>query len=260
MEFLWFLVALLAAAAGAVSGFGGGFIIKPVMDAAGVYDARTVSVLSSVTVLAMAAATTVRYRLAKVPYGRHVLFLSAGAAAGGYLGNLAFSAFSRVFCDPLVKSVQAGLLILLLAAVLFQDRFRRFEIKRPLPVVSAGAALGLVSSFLGIGGGPFNVVVLCVLFSVGMRDAAVYSIFIILCSQAVSVASKAAGGEVSAAHLHVLLFMVPAAVAGGLLGAALNRRMSETAAKRLFDVTVALMLALNAWIMISQITRFVRPK
>jgi len=43
--------------------------------------------------------------------------------------------------------------------------------------------LGMFSAFLGIGGGPINVAVLCILFGFDLRNSARISVFIILFSQ-----------------------------------------------------------------------------
>ena len=48
-------VSLLASAAGAVCGIGGGVLIKPVLDAFGVLDVASISFLSGLTVLSMSA-------------------------------------------------------------------------------------------------------------------------------------------------------------------------------------------------------------
>ena len=53
-NFIYFLVALFATSLGSISGMGGGVIIKPFLDAFGQFDAATIGVLSSVTVLTMA--------------------------------------------------------------------------------------------------------------------------------------------------------------------------------------------------------------
>jgi hypothetical protein len=252
MEFILLTLSLFATTIGAMTGFGGGFIIKPLLDAAAIYDTSTISVLSSVTVLTMAVTTTIRYKANHVQYGKNVLYLSAGSAAGGYFGKLLFSLLVRLSPDTTMKIIQAAVLICLLIVILFQNRYKRFLVVNPLLILLAGAALGVISSFLGIGGGPFNVVILCILFSINVKDAAVYSIFIILCSQAVSVGAKLAGGEIIASHLYSLAFMVPAAIAGGFLGAHIACRLSEQSVKRLYFGTVIMMLAINIWIVIRE--------
>ena len=49
MNIIYFLVGIIATTIGAISGIGGGVIIKPVLDTLGNYDISTISILSSFT-------------------------------------------------------------------------------------------------------------------------------------------------------------------------------------------------------------------
>ncbi|MCH1969832.1 hypothetical protein [Romboutsia hominis] len=53
MNIIYFLVGIIATTIGAISGIGGGVIIKPVLDTLGNYDISTISILSSFTVFSM---------------------------------------------------------------------------------------------------------------------------------------------------------------------------------------------------------------
>lgn len=235
---------------GAITGFGGGFIMKPLLDVMGVYSASTISVLSSVTVLAMSMVSTIRYRSAHRCYTKRTLLLSIGAAAGGYIGGQLFLLCKRWCEDNTLKLLQAAILICLLFAMFFQKRYPRFQIDNSWLPPIVGLALGVLSSFLGIGGGPFNVVVFSVLFSCTMKEATVHSLFTILCSQAVAVLNKIIQAEITFDHLLLLAFMVPAAIAGALLGPFINRKMSEKNIEHLYVVTTGLMLLINVGVLI----------
>jgi len=50
---LYFLVSLIATTVGSITGMGGGVIIKPILDFIGTYNAQTIGVISSITVLTM---------------------------------------------------------------------------------------------------------------------------------------------------------------------------------------------------------------
>lgn len=63
------------------------------------------------------------------------------------------------------------------------------QIQGPIPCVTIGVALGIMSSFLGIGGGPINLVVLYYFFSMSTKTAAQNSLYIILVSQITSIAT-----------------------------------------------------------------------
>ena len=54
MSLILFSVSLISSLIGAISGIGGGVIIKPVLDSLGVMSISTINFLSGCTVLAMA--------------------------------------------------------------------------------------------------------------------------------------------------------------------------------------------------------------
>ncbi|WP_407537142.1 hypothetical protein [Cetobacterium somerae] len=60
MEILYFVVCLGASILGAISGIGGGVIIKPILDALGTMQVSTISFLSGCTVLGMTTMTLYR--------------------------------------------------------------------------------------------------------------------------------------------------------------------------------------------------------
>ena len=57
------------------------------------------------------------------------------------------------------------------------------QVKNSLVCVAVGLTLGIMSSFLGIGGGPINLVVLYFFFSMETKVAAQNSLYIILIFQ-----------------------------------------------------------------------------
>ena len=56
MSAVLFVICLIASTTGAIAGFGGGVIIKPVLDLFGLLPVATVSFLSGCTVLSMSCA------------------------------------------------------------------------------------------------------------------------------------------------------------------------------------------------------------
>ncbi|MCD8352587.1 MAG: hypothetical protein LUC93_18445, partial [Planctomycetaceae bacterium] len=59
-ELLYLAIALCSTTAGALTGMGGGVIIKPVIDLVGHYDAASINALSSLTVLIMSVVSVAR--------------------------------------------------------------------------------------------------------------------------------------------------------------------------------------------------------
>lgn len=249
---IFFLIALISSIIGAISGIGGGVIIKPVMDALTPYDAATISFISSCCVLSMAMISVVRHAMKKTPFHKKtILLLGSGAIIGGILGNQLLTAACLVISNAAIKAIQSVCLILLLAFALIYMNFlqKKYHLAITSRVLSAliGLGLGMVSTFLGIGGGPFNIAFLCFFFGISLKEATIDSIAIIMLSQisqlTVSVASQDVGGY----HLAPLFSMIPAAVAGSLIGTFINRKIRERHLIWLYNITFFAIIVLNLY-------------
>lgn len=180
---IYFIIALFATTLGTLAGLGGGVIIKPVLDALGDYNVFVIGVLSSATVFSMALVSTTRRIIDGLRFDNILVALAIGAVLGGLIGKQVLE-LSLVYITPdKLTSIQAVLIILLLQFALFKNKLPRWRITSTSFVLFAGLVLGALSAFLGIGGGPVNVAMLCMLFSIDIKEAAAGSIFIILFSQ-----------------------------------------------------------------------------
>ena len=178
-----FVVCFCACIAGAICGIGGGVIIKPVLDAAGTMDLVSINFLSGCTVLSMTAYSVGRSKLTgssrldlrvSVP-------LAVGAAVGGVLGKLLFQVLRARSANPgRVGAVQAGCLLFLTVVTLLytlkKSKIHTYRMEKWGVCLLIGFLLGMLSSFLGIGGGPVNLVVLFYFFSMDTKTAAENSI------------------------------------------------------------------------------------
>ena len=193
MVVLFFVVSFLASIAGAICGIGGGVIIKPVLDLFGLASVSTISFLSGCTVLAMSCYSVGKNILA---HENRVDFaigtpLAIGAAIGGVVGKQMFSNIKAMFENGnTVGSVQAICLALITLGTfiytLKKAKIKTLQITNKAVCVLVGLVLGIMSSFLGIGGGPINLVVLFYLFSMETKTAAQNSLYVILFSQITS--------------------------------------------------------------------------
>ena len=245
-----FVVAFLASLLGPLCGIGGGVIIKPVVDAMGIMPVATVSFLSSVSVLTMSLATLAQNAATGTSTvdARAMLPLATGSAAGGVVGKIAFNWLGRsVFTDSeLVGAVQAAILIALTACVfaytLRRDRVRALDVRGNATKAAIGFVAGALWSFLGIGGGPFNLAILTFFFAMGTKPAAQASLFIIAFSQTASlVYSLVRGGLPEFAPL-ALAGMCAAAVAGSVFGRKIARRVSSQVIDRTYLFALALIM------------------
>lgn len=251
---LFLLVCFLASVVGAICGIGGGVIIKPVLDAFGVMDAAQISFLSGCTVLSM---TTYSVLKSKVRGESNIqkktgFPLALGAAFGGVAGKLLFSYVKSVSPDiDKVGQIQAICLLIVtlgtLLYTLFKAKIRTMRIEKAAVCLIIGLTLGVLSAFLGIGGGPINLVVLFFFFSMPTKTAAENSLYIIFFSQLASLILSLINGEAFRAELPILLLMIVGGIGGGIVGRALNKKIKETTVDKLFIGLMAVIIAINIY-------------
>ena len=251
MAILFLIVSFLASTAGAICGIGGGVVIKPVLDLAQMGDASTINFLSGCTVLSMSlysVAKSLRSNDSKVDMSTGTP-LALGAAVGGIIGKELFSSVKAFFGgSSMVGGVQAVVLgIVTIATLLYtlnKASIATRNISGSLACVVIGLLLGIMSSFLGIGGGPMNLVVLGYCFSMDSKTAAGNSLYIILFSQAASLLTTVITGGVPRFQLMVLLMMITGGICGGIVGRKLNKRMDNRAVDKLFVALLVLIVAI----------------
>lgn len=245
---VYFLIVLAATVIGSVTGMGGGVIIKPLLDLLGDFNAAGISVFSTVTVLVMAVVSLLRQRKnPERPDNRTAIPLALGAAAGGILGALLLGRLIRNLDSTRVTVVQNVILGLLIIFVfVYMNRKKRFSthLTGAVPAALAGLFMGLAASFLSIGGGPINVALIVMLFGFSTKSAALYSLFTILFSQLAKLVMLAVTGKLIIPDTGVLAAMLVAAVAGGLIGSVIHKRVSEKGANTLFSAAQILVFGL----------------
>ena len=250
---IYFLVVVLASTIGAISGIGGGVIIKPVMDSLGTMGVAAISFLSGCTVLTMCSVSLLRKigKEARITW-RSSAFLALGAAVGGIAGKSLFqyvkAAFSR---EQDVGIVQAVLLLAINVGVLLylvnKSRIRPLQISSRAGSALIGLGLGILSSFLGIGGGPINIAVLYYFYAMSPKETALNSLFIIFCSQAASLLTSLATRSVPSFPADALAVMCAGGVAGSLLGTRISFRLTDHAVERFFVVVLILLIGINVY-------------
>ena len=254
---IFLLVSLLASTAGAICGIGGGVIIKPVLDLLHLETVTAISFLSGCTVLSMSCYSVGKSLLAKE---RSVSLktgtpLAIGAAAGGLVGNQLFAAVRELSGSPdTVGAVQAACLAVVTAGTLLytvnKARIPTRRVQNFAVCVVIGLALGAMSSFLGIGGGPINLVVLYYFFSMDTKTAAANSLYIILFSQICNLLTTLCTGAVPLFRWPVLALMAAGGIGGGIIGRKLNRQMANQSVERLFIGLIGVIICIslfNTW-------------
>ena len=240
MDILFFVVAFLSSIVGAICGIGGGVVIKPVLDMLQMGAPATINFLSGCTVLSMSmysVSKALRAGDSKVEMSTGTP-LAIGAALGGVVGKEMFSAVKNFFGgSSMVGGVQAVALgIITLGTLLYtvnKAKIRTHKTSNKAVCVVIGLLLGIMSSFLGIGGGPINLVVLGFCFSMDTKTAAANSLYIILFSQMASLVATLISG-LPEFRMLALVLMVAGGIGGGIVGRSLNKKMDNRAVDKLF--------------------------
>lgn len=246
---------LLASTVGAVCGVGGGVLIKPVLDGLGIMTVSEASFLSGCTVLCMSAYAVLRaVRQGESPFReRTVPSLGLGAAFGGIGGRMVFDSLDKNL--QTAKLVQSALLFLLLLGslvyTLWEHRIHTHHVKSAVTSALAGLFLGFFSAFLGIGGGPFNLIVLSFLFSMDTKTAARNSLCIILFSQAGALLYALLMQRVPPVPPLLLFVAVFGGLLGGIFGRRINQKLSSVSIKKLFLALTVGILCICVYNMLS---------
>ncbi len=249
---LYFLIAMLASLLGAMCGLGGGVIVKPALDAFTSLSPDVISVLSAFCVLTIAVTSVIKYALSHAAFSvKRCLLLGAGSVAGGFVGtNLLNLIMTNSQSDRVVFVQSAVLFVLLLASVVYMTFFKErvsFSLKNPMIVLLCGLGLGLSSAFLSVGGGPINVALFALLFSLSMKEAAVSSLAVILFSQVTKLTTLTLSGSLANMNLTPLLILLPTAFVGAVLGTVLNRRLPEKAVLTVYNIAVLGIMAITLY-------------
>lgn len=253
MVILLFLIALIASIAGSISGVGGGVIIKPVLDATGLMTVSAISFYSGSTVLSMTIVNLIKSFKGdtKVDWKRSG-FLAAGSVLGGLLGNKIFNVVSDLFNqDNIVGLIQSLILFAITLGVLIftinKSKLAFKNIQSSFVCIVIGLLLGMISSFLGIGGGPINIAAISYLLGMSSKVTALNSLFVVFCSQASSIGSTIINGEIPQIEPFILIFMIIGGVGGGLIGSKLSKKFNDKQVDKFFTALLIVLCIINIY-------------
>lgn len=237
----FFAVSLLASVIGAICGIGGGIIIKPVLDMLSLESVAAVNFLSGCTVLSMSSYSVGKSLLKKeksvnLSTGTP---LAVGAVLGGILGKELFTFVKESVSAPeTLGTIQAIALGIITVGTLIytvnKNKIHTHNVRNKPMCVIIGLSLGVMSSFLGIGGGPINLVVLFFFFSMETKTAAANSLYIIFFSQLANLITYFVTDSVPEFNPVALVLMICGGIGGGIIGRALNKKINSSAVDKLF--------------------------
>ncbi len=242
MYILYFLIAIGATTIGAMTGVGGGVIIKPILDILGHFDSLTISTLSAITVLSMAISAFTRQLITHSKIDTSVVIpLALGSILGGSVGQKTLSYISSTMenlnhITVVQNAFLAMLIIIILLYTINRAKIKSHHLHGMWISAFVGMGLGMISSFLAIGGGPINVVAFVYLFSYNLKKATQSSIITILFAQIANVFSIGSLHGFTEQDLSMLPVMIVGAISGGLIGSKLVRSLSEKGVTRAFNI------------------------
>ncbi len=254
MNIVCFFIALIASILGSICGVGGGVIIKPALDLFGIANISTISFLTSCTVLAMTGYTVskgffVNDRSIDI---KGVSPLAIGAAAGGVIGKYLFETIKDAlpFAEQ-VGAIQAVFLgVVALGTMLYTINKKNIKTKHlqgTVLIMVVGVALGIMSAFLGIGGGPIDLVVLLFFFSMDIKKAAVNSLYIIFFSQLFSIIYTIASRNVPEVEWITLILMIAGGIGGGMIGRCINKKIETKTVDKLFILVLTVIVLISIY-------------
>ena len=250
MYVVYFLVFLFSCLLGAIVGLGGGVIIRPVLDAIGYHNVMNIAFFTSSAIIIMSVVSTSQKKAkggANIQISTAVL-ISLGALVGGALGDLLLQFLIGLFrYESTMQMIQAITNIIVLTSAIYftsSERFR-FELKAKWLYPVLGLLLGAVAMLLGIAGGPVNVPVFMVLFSMSAKNAAAYSIVVIFFAHLLRLVNMGITPGFASFDLSFLLATLPAAAIGGAAGAMISRKMTDKSVTKAFNITMVGLVGLN---------------
>jgi len=239
---LFFITSLAASIAGAVGGVGSGIMVKPILELASHLEiihtmtAQEISLLSSLAVFTMAFTAFVQRRKNLEGFRFDVaISLAIGSTTGGFIGRAIFDmvGYNLAVAQGVVMIIVMGILLL---HQIFESKITPLKLQRVPTYIILGTCLGMIAAFLGIGGGPLNLSSLNFFFSMDLKVAALYSLFVIMFAQGANLGSWwFRDGGWPNVEPHLIIAVVVGSVLGAIIGATLYKKMDAKALKKIYS-------------------------
>ena len=208
-------------------------MIRPSLSMLGV-GTGLASFTSSSTVFSMSAVNLLSRRVWRLEINvRRVVFMAAGSVAGAFAGAYALNYIGD-------RMISIGFILVLLGISILTGCKRKIK---PLGLDSAllqwgvGGGTGFLSGLFGIGGGPFQMGALLLLFGLNPKEAALQSIFITMLTSAASVIQYGLNGFMD---FSICLYTIPGGIIGGLLGGVVSKHIKQSHVSALFILMISL--------------------
>lgn len=251
MYLIYFLIISLATCIGALSGMGGGVIIKPALDALNFTDLNNINFYSSLAVLSMSIVSIYKkYKNNEVIKFKYLILIALGSILGGKIGAEIFK-YSLVYFQnqEIVRLIQIFITVAILSISVYYTLFLSYtlNLKKHVFYFIISLFLGIISTFLGIGGGPINVSLFVFAFGISLKNATLYSIATIFFSQLSKNFIEFFITGVNEYNLIPLIVIIPAAIIGGNIGTRINILSSNTFVQKAYNIITIFVILLNIY-------------
>ncbi len=249
MYLICLIIAVCSSIIGSISGIGGGIIIKPIMDAITEFPPASISFMSGCTVLSMALVSYIRNIKSNIKLDHlTTIWIAMGACLGGYCGKVLFCAISEHSNITLAQSIiLLAINIFVFIYLKYKYSIKTLHIKNNIICAFIGFILGSSSAFLGIGGGPINIVILSYFFSMDAKQSARNSLFIILFSQTTSFFTTVFTNTVPSFEIMGLILMCLGGAAGAVIGSLIEHKMNNTSTEKFFNILMIFLIGINVY-------------
>lgn len=239
-----FIICFIGSFVGAITGLGGGMIIKPMFGSALQMTSHignlVAKFMSTSVVFTMSSKSSWYYKKQKVSFDYKLgmvlgIGIIAGILAVMLVGNILFA---------LEILLQGILYFIVFLVVLFRDKYPKCNYRNNVVVILLiGFVIGFLSSFFGIGGGAIKIPFFIVFFSMSVKEAAIYSFFASMISEPVKLFQY--GFDIFEFNPMVIkiallgaLVAGVAAIIGGSIGVKIQNKASEKFIANFFNVVI----------------------
>lgn len=258
MVAIYSFIIFLSTVIGALTGLGGGIIIKPLLDSLNFHDASAVGFYSSIAVFSMCISSNLKQFSQSTLFNKRIVFIvSLGSLLGGFLGEKIFANISAFFTN--IKSIQSIILFIILIVV-FCFNYREINYKKKIEsifgILFSGFFLGVISTFLGIGGGPLNIILFSKGFSLSLKESINYSLITIFFSQLAKLSYITFMKDYQNYDLTPIYFIPIVALIGGYLGKCLGNALNTSQIKRAYQCLLVFLMFICVFNFLSPIKNY----
>ncbi len=247
--YITFIIIFISTLIGSMTGLGGGVIIKPLLSVSTNLPVVTTNFFSSTAILFMCSYSLFTNRKSSDKIDFKIAYtLSIGAFIGGIVGSKVLLIMSEYLRDSIILNIQLVMLILVMlisvAVTLSVKETSRRDVKL-FVVVLIGIISGMLSSYLGIGGGIINIPILLLVFKKTPKQAVITSLVIVFVSQIATLFTFIVDGILYDVKLTQLITISFAGIFGGIVGKKIFSVMSSRTVRILYVIVLSSLIIIN---------------